>query len=581
MLFFRKPCEQGVLSDLEGCEVQADQSAENAVMEVPPRCSPFRALVWKEWRQQRWIFLSLAGLAYALLLSAIIVDRYGFGFKYGRNDAAGVLAGSAFLIGVIGVVVLSANAFAGERDDNTDLFLDTIPCSRSKLFWLKLGLVLFLVLLALIPVGVAALVDTGQQPHVDFNKLAGECAQTVLVFAAGVLVLAIVPALIASFGGSVIATILASLPVVGACWAYMYSSVVLVRFLLPFGSREFWSMWAWMLALFIVLVLAMILLAAWRMWTRAERTWRSSLRTAAATAGLLIAYVAVPVAAAYLYVTLFAPLSFFVGNTAGIAANPVLAPNGKYVAFNTCYGGWGRMGSRVALIDMDSGRTRWLTRFRDSAMRPDTGRWSPSGNQFVLTEADVWLWPLSRQDAKPIYFVVDARSGEKRSFDELCPGLPQMPSKTQTSVSLYDGRIVQSQWFATSNFETSVGWYNEHVFAFRNERDTFFADIENHEIRQCKMPVALPNAQLENCPIITRRGIFELPERRGIFQLAEGVSTEGGLRLLRYAPDLSQAESLVLNGIAVERRMFSSTANLGTIAASEDGQWLLVEVNPH
>ena len=351
--------------------MQAIQVIENAAINVPRRRSPFRALVWKEWRQQRWIFLSLAGLAYALLLSAIIVDRYGVVFKNGRNEAASVLAGCALLIGVIGVVVLSANAFAGERDDNTDLFLDTIPCSRSKLFRVKLGLVLLLVLLALIPLGTAALVYIGRQPNVDFDKLAGECAQTVLVFAAGVLVLAIVPALIASFGGSVIATILASLPVIGACWPYMYSSLALVRlFLVPFASREFWSMWAWMLALFIVLMLATILLAAWRMWIRVERTWRSSLRTAAATAGLLIAYVAVPAAAAYLYVTFFAPLSFFLGWHNGVTPGcwvSNVSPNGKYVALNTYYKGWGWYGgNEPALTDVDSGRTRWLTRFRRS-----------------------------------------------------------------------------------------------------------------------------------------------------------------------------------------------------------------------
>ena len=117
-----------------------------------------------------------------------------------------------------------------------------------------------------------------------------------------------------------------------------------------------------------------------------------------------------------------------------------------------------------------------------------------------------------------------------------------------------------------------VGWYSEQVFAFQNGRDTFFADIEHHQVLQCKMPVAFPSASLGNLPFITRRGIFEVPE---------GASVEGGVRLLRYAPDLPQAESLVLNGIAVEQRTLLSPGTLGRIAASEDGQLLLVEVNPH
>ncbi len=178
-----------------------------------------------------------------------------------------------------------------------------------------------------------------------------------------------------------------------------------------------------------------------------------------------------------------------------------------------------------------------------------TSCWSPSGSQFVLTEADIGLWPLSQCFAhapvKHAYFLVDARSGEKRSFDALCSGLPQMPS----------------------NMSTPDGWYDKHVFAFRNERDTFFADIESRQVRQCKMPLAPPSVHLGNWPMITQRGIFELPEGDSINLV------RGGVRLLRYAPDLSQAESLILHGIAMQ--------TLGRIAASEDGQLLLMEMNPN
>jgi ABC-type transport system involved in multi-copper enzyme maturation permease subunit len=130
--------------------VQTMEVAGTVPLNQPRRISPFRALVWKEWRQQRWIFLSLAGMAYALLVSAVIVvwpDRYKVIFENARNDGAGALAFCAAFLGICSVVLLSANAFSGERDDSTDLFLETIPCSRSKLFQVKLSFVLLLVLL--------------------------------------------------------------------------------------------------------------------------------------------------------------------------------------------------------------------------------------------------------------------------------------------------------------------------------------------------------------------------------------------------------------------------------------------------
>ena len=517
--------------------MQAIQSIESAAMEIPRRSSPFRALVWKEWRQQRWIFLSLAGLTYAVLASALIVNRYGSFFHDLRNEAASVLGGCALLLGIASVVVLSANAFSGEGEDNTDQFLATIPCSRSKLFQVKLGFVLFLVLLGVSPLGAAALV---QQPH-DFVN---DFKESALVLAADGFVLAIVPALVASFGGSVIATILASVPVVAACWAYMYSPAMLAPFV-PIGSKKGE---AELLVLYAVLMLATLLLVAWRMWIRVERTWRSSLRTSAAAAGVLIAYVALPVAATYFYVTLFAPLNFFLNRAGDFASGRVCAvsPDGRHVILGASYRGWGSGGvvslikERAAFTDVDSGRTRWLTRFHQSFVWQAGHIWSPSGNQFVMQESGQWLWPFARgRTYKPIYFVMNAQSGEKRSLDDLCPGLPQMPSDV---IPL-------------------VGWYDEQVFALQNGRDIFFADIEHHQFRMCKMPDAILGEWLGN-PFFSCRFT-----QKGIFAVPESASAKGELRVLRYAPDLAEAETLTLHNVHREWPY---------IAASEDGRWLLL-----
>ncbi|MGD1000071.1 MAG: ABC transporter permease [Candidatus Brocadiia bacterium] len=512
--------------------MQAIQSIEHATMQVSHRSSPFRALVWKEWRQQRWIFLSLAGLVYALLAGAAVVvspDRSNYALYQTRDNAYGFLCICALLMGVIGVLVLSANAFAGERDDDTDLFLETIPCSRGKLFRVKLGFVLFLVLAALIPLGATALVHIGRQPIVDFHKLLTERGGTpFLELTAVVIVLAIVPALIASFGGSVIATILAAMPVIAACWAYVYATELFQSF--SIGPKLLKDILAVLLP---TLMIGTIFIAAWRMWVRAERTLRSSLRTASVAATLMAGYVAAPLAAAYIYVIFLAPLSFFLEGHGAVANVASLSPDGRYVTYNVFvhYTKWYML--RAALVDVDSGCAHWLDRYRNSSVRSLDCNWSPSGNQFVMIEVDV----LSDEEAKLTYFVVNARSGEKHILDELCPSLSQIPSDTALL----------------------LGWYGDQLFAFQKAQDIFFADIERHELRQCKMPTAFSNASLENpFPLcVTRSGIFAVPKV---------VSPKGELRFLRYAPELLEAECLMLRDI-------SGTPS--RIDASNDGQWLL------
>ncbi len=412
--------------------MQAIQSIENAKMEVPHRSSPFRALIWKEWRQQRWIFLSLAGMAYGLLVLSLIIPpelRNGVNWQ----DA---FYGLAAVVGVAGIVVISTNAFAGEHEESSDLFLETIPCSRSKLFWSKLGFVFLLGLFQLPPAAAGA---------VRFNEqLVGGPMSGValgLLIVAGLITPAIIPALIASLGGSVIATTLASLPILLVCVVYFaISPDWLAQFLPSMESEVGKDVMGLLLG---ALMLATILLAARRAWIRPERAWRGSLRAPTATAGLLIGYVAVPAAAAYLYVTFFASPAFFLDYRNDFARDSAPAPNGNYVAFESRYAGWEHTVGRAALMDMNTGRAEWLTRFRVSVLRAGGRLWSPSGNQLVLTELDLRLWPhlwnpSERKPACAAYFVVDARSGLKRSLDELCPGLPQM-----------------------SDVMSSVGWCNE------------------------------------------------------------------------------------------------------------------------
>ena len=141
--------------------------------------------------------------------------------------------------------------------------------------------------------------------------------------------------------------------------------------------------------------------------------------------------------------------------------------------------------------------------------------------------------------------MVDAQSGEKHSFDELWPGLRQM------------------------TYSVPIGWYSERMVAFKSGEDVLFADIESHQVRQCKMPAGSPGASLEYMwPSITRRGIFAA---------LKDISAEGEIRVLRYSPELAEAESITLYSV------IRAGESVSIRTTSEDGQWLLLDayVNDH
>jgi hypothetical protein len=172
--------------------------------------------------------------------------------------------------------------------------------------------------------------------------------------------------------------------------------------------------------------------------------------------------------------------------------------------------------------------------------------WSPEGNQFILGEADAGLWPLGSGEGNFKFFVVDARSGEKHSFEELWPmvkTLPPLPVWTEL-----------------------VGWYSEDVFAISDGRDIMFADVKSHNVQRCAMPRSLPGGRIGGS------SSWSLPiTDRGIFAMAKAESLQVAMRVLRFAPELSEAEVLTLPGL-------NDMAYLGSFRASRDGRHLIINV---
>ena len=185
--------------------------------------SPLLALLWKEWRQQRWVFLtmvSVPALAYAALIP--------------MSDLLAVALSFLFLCAVL--IVLAANAFCGETDANVSEFLNAVPVSYVTMFWLKYGLALALDLLA---VGVAAvtvvlLSHVGYRPKRDTTAILGLLLPMFLPMAVAPIA-AIVSACVRETAACIVWTICAIIGIL--FWVAVLSLQGDWRFLFP-GAAE-------------------------------------------------------------------------------------------------------------------------------------------------------------------------------------------------------------------------------------------------------------------------------------------------------------------------------------------------------
>ena len=135
--------------------------------------SPLLALLWKEWRQQRWVFLtmvSVPALAYVALIP--------------MSDLLAVALSFLFLCAVL--IVLAANAFCGETDANVSEFLDAVPVSYVTMFWLKytLALALDLVAVGLTALAAVLLSLVGYSPRGDMTQILHALSLVILLLSA-------------------------------------------------------------------------------------------------------------------------------------------------------------------------------------------------------------------------------------------------------------------------------------------------------------------------------------------------------------------------------------------------------------
>ncbi len=86
-------------------------------------------LVWKVYREQRWVWLAIAVLAAgAVLLRVTIMER-----DLPRDTLSTLFGSFAYVYGlVVGAILL-----AGEREGGTAAFLESLPVRRVSVWWVK------------------------------------------------------------------------------------------------------------------------------------------------------------------------------------------------------------------------------------------------------------------------------------------------------------------------------------------------------------------------------------------------------------------------------------------------------------
>jgi ABC-type transport system involved in multi-copper enzyme maturation permease subunit len=97
----------------------------------------FKSLIWKEWRENRLVFI---GALIAILGTTLYFDLAYVGTAQDR-DILGILQGFfMFVLLPTFAAGIASNLFAQEIDNKTLDFLQTLPISRHRIWWLKIGI---------------------------------------------------------------------------------------------------------------------------------------------------------------------------------------------------------------------------------------------------------------------------------------------------------------------------------------------------------------------------------------------------------------------------------------------------------
>ena len=491
---------------------------------VPPS---LRALVWKEWRQLRGVYLLLILLG---TLAAVV----------GQEWSTFYAAGTAFLVLAVGCpIVLSAAAFAGERESDTQRFLLGLPVSVTRVVLVKFGTVVFLSLAST----ALALRFCLKLQRFTYDVPATEKAAVCLVVAAFCLLLPSLALLVSSLGAAVMATVLGALGLGAVAVGWL---AICNFFLSQCTQSGAWPL-AWVLVTAAFLTCASLL--------HGIRTAMGERPAPFRAAKLALAYAllcAAPSAVVYCRVVAGAePADHF----ARRGHHPDLTRSflgRRHVALQCRQYGWSA-GRRVAFVDSSTGQWTWADRLRSRSVHDpfDLGPWSPDGTKCLLEPGWQWLWPVGSANPGPVF---------TRSLG------PGGWWKLRIVDCLREG--AQDAWVPGQ-----CGWFDDSTLFSNSTGGVLFLDARTGEqLGRCTAPEVRTHDQRDGPVGITAGGSWALSVApgRAVFTYALEENSEAGTRgpllVRRHTPDLPEAEVLAVPG---------DWGDLSALRVSPDGGWLL------
>jgi hypothetical protein len=478
---------------------------------MPKSTSMFRALLWKEWRQQRMVVLLIATLP--ALLFCVTFPFLDEMLRAGASIVAGIAL-------AIVPAVLGSGAFCNEEDDGSAEFLRRLPAGNVRLFITKMTPVVAGTAVSFFLLYAAARLICSNIEHVESRNVLESLGQLQgpggVVVALGLLSLGTLPALTSTWARRTMPCILVSLLVIaalsGLLWVtssfYIgyYSSWKGLHRSYPHGMDALsglrWLVWWPAGIVFVIIGVASPLFWAW---SRAGMSLGATFRRSIALLILLPVACMVPVSGRFAYYTYMAgPETFYRNGWVSPDAYSIRdAANNQWLPVRCICPEW-KSSDRTGFLNVETGAWRWAMKGRSSWVAGDGV--SPSGDRFVVHSQESF-----RLFRRPDYqrrdnYVVTLPAGTAESVSTLCPEMP------------------------ATGFREAAGWSDDHTIVFHTQKSFLFADLTTGTVRECLNPPSVDDWLRTRA--VTSHGTYAMESSRSRENEA----------LVRFAPDLKVAQ---------------------------------------
>jgi ABC-2 family transporter protein len=507
---------------------------------MPP--SPLRALLWKEWRQQRGIFLGMAWVGPVMIWAS----RWSKDF-----DLALVLGGFFASYGLI--LLLGTNAFNLESDQRTSRFIMAQPIGRRRLFMAKGMVAILLTLIA--QTGVIALMLW------QYN---GDNYSIFMTMFAGSIMVLFVPALVTQWTTSSIAcafaSLCASLPlacsmVFGAGWFSQWESVCL-------GGIFNGPMAATISVCLCGLIPIMVFIfCTWRPSRKGSMWWGMSKTISIVFLTMLTT--TLPLAAEWFWnAKVMTPSDW--AKVPRCSMYPVQASeDGNHLLLEVTDGrriaGSGML--RGICVDTRTGEAVWATK---GSMSATWAREIPRHNMALVSESDL---------SPAVAFMADILRGPLKNITipSLQALLPQRDWLSRIIPMTIPGKAIHlpevSQEWGWSY--TQLGWWDKDELALKTDKGILFLNVRSDGLRICRTPESVVSRlDVESGSVVQRSGLLALAD----VQTPDGTE----LRFLRYHPNLDIAEVL---DTELDEWVKSHIPQYGKSKYTQEHRWTSFEIS--